>query len=775
MMRVLVANLILFFTGYYSYAQNSYTLSGTVVDSKIKPISFGDAFILSSKDSILIKYSNISDGKFSFDPIKKGEYILKISCLGFVKEFRAVILDEDKNLPIVLKESEVLMREVKVSGSKKIFTLKGGNIKVNIENSIFTSIPNPVDLLSKLPTIQVNPANELISVIGKGEALIYIDNQKASIDELKSLSVNDIKNVEIINNPSAKYEAEGRAVILITRKINKKEGLKIDLTQTSSFKTFYNSRTGISLSYKRKRVELKSSFQYNNLNLWESNGNSFLIGNKNIQSDYIVKSIGRRRQYILGAGAYFQINEDDYFSLNVNARFQNEPFTIKTNSSLRQNTSETEVVTTNLNESPRVFLNSNFNYNKRLKKINGQLFFGGQYSKYNRELNSNIWNNYDHTQTVLSQDRAQKYSIDVWSGRVDFEKVFKGELKWEAGANITRADANAILKIQNYPQSNSISDYDYLEGNYAVYTQLTRKLEKASWSAGLRIENTQVEGGFKNAGALLVDKNYTQLFPKANVDIPIDSTKTLTLGYARSIKRPNYSSASQIITYINPFFEWANNINLNPSISDEISATLQYKENSLQLTYYRQKDPVYYGIEYNDQENKLKMINKNFDLESGIYLSITLPFKYKIWNSTNVLSTTVNRIKDPSAILNKSKPYFYIYSNNQFKLPKDYAFVISGWGLSKRYEGIFERSALITVDLGVSKTFYKKLNCTLNFNDIFKSLNAEEKFTINNIKSNGIYYEDVREFSISLKYSLGIIKDSKYKSKEVNENADRIK
>jgi hypothetical protein len=195
----------------------------------------------------------------------------------------------------------------------------------------------------------------------------------------------------------------------------------------------------------------------------------------------------------------------------------------------------------------------------------------------------------------------------------------------------------------------------------------------------------------------------------------------------------------------------------------------------LQLTYYRQKDPVYYGIEYNDQENKLKMINKNFELESGIYLSITLPFKYKIWNSTNVLSTTVNRIKDPSAILNKSKPYFYVYSNNQFKLPKDYAFVISGWGLSKRYEGIFERSALFAVDLGVSKTFYKKLNCTLNFNDIFKSLNAEEKFTINNIKSNGIYYEDVREFSISLKYSFGIIKDSKYKSKEVNENADRIK
>jgi hypothetical protein len=189
MMRVLELSLILFFTSYCGYAQNSYTLTGTVVDSKMKPISFGDAFILSAKDSALVKYANISDGKFSFDPIKNGEYILEISCLGFVKEFRTVILDEDKNLPIVLKESEVIMREVRVFGSKKIFTLKGGNIKVNIENSIFTAIPNPIDLLSKLPTIQVNPANELVSVIGKGEALLYIDNQKASIDELKSLSV----------------------------------------------------------------------------------------------------------------------------------------------------------------------------------------------------------------------------------------------------------------------------------------------------------------------------------------------------------------------------------------------------------------------------------------------------------------------------------------------------------------------------------------------------------------------------------------------------------
>jgi hypothetical protein len=127
------------------------------------------------------------------------------------------------------------------------------------------------------------------------------------------------------------------------------------------------------------------------------------------------------------------------------------------------------------------------------------------------------------------------------------------------------------------------------------------------------------------------------------------------------------------------------------------------------------------------------------------------------------------------AIINRVKPYVYLYSNNQFKLPAGYTIMISGWGVTKREEGIFERNAMYAVDTAVSKTFFKKLSATLSFNSLLSTQQAKETFTINSIVSQGIYFADVREISLGLKYAFGNIKDSKYKNKEVDENMNRIK
>ena len=116
---------------------------------------------------------------------------------------------------------------VVIEKEEKAITNKNGNTIIDVANSIFRTQPNTLDLLSKLPKIQLSADRESISIIGKGSPLLYIDNQKVSINELNTLDVSDIKTIEIINNPSSKYEANGRAVILITRKFSKKEGYKI--------------------------------------------------------------------------------------------------------------------------------------------------------------------------------------------------------------------------------------------------------------------------------------------------------------------------------------------------------------------------------------------------------------------------------------------------------------------------------------------------------------------------------------------------------------------
>ena len=572
--------LLLLFVSSVAFGQ-TVILSGKIVDANKQPISFGDAFLLSKKDSTLIKYAPVKAEGFVFDAVQKGDYILKISCLGFDEKLEPVFLLADKNLTIALNGTIATLKEVTVKSSKKTFTNINGNTKVNIENSPFASIPNPIELLSKLPAIQVAPSGESVSIIGKGEPLIYIENQRVSIADLNALSVNDIKTIEIINNPSSKYEANGRAVILITRKSNKKEGLKVDLAETISVRKYVTNRAVADVNLKKKKLELKTNFQYNQIKNWEGNAYDFRINNQNIQSSYDVTAVTTRPQFIIGTGAYYEIDSVNNISINTTIRPQSETFPINTNSYLKNSIVDDHVLTNSLNKSSKLFTTTNLNYNRNFKKLEAQLFVGAQYSTLNQTLESNIFDNYNNTQFNLSQERKQNNKVDVFTARADVEKTFNNKMKLETGVNFSAPTSTSLVNIEKYnPVSNTSSNYQYNEKDYAAYTQLSGSIKKVDYSVGVRVETTDVKGKFRDSASFLVDKNNTQLFPKINIDVPIDSLLTLNLNYAKTIDRPNFSSISEVTTYINPYFEWSNNTHISPSVTNEISATLQHKEKS---------------------------------------------------------------------------------------------------------------------------------------------------------------------------------------------------
>lgn len=747
-------------------------IAGKIIDTNKQIITSGDAFLLSKIDSTIIKYTPIVEGNFSFDPVKKGEYFLKISCLGYKEKIETISFTETIFLTIILSESATSLQGVTVKSSRKIFT--NGNTKINIENSVFSAIANPVELLAKLPAIQVSQSGETINVIGKGEPLIYIENQRITITDLNALAVNDIKTIEIINNPSSKYEAQGRTVILITRKSNKREGLKVDLSETAMIRKYFTNRTGVELSLKNKKVEIKANLQYNQIKNWESNAYDFGIINQNIQSNYSLVSITTRPQFIFGTEIFYQINDDSYFSVNTSLRQQNESFPIFTNSYLKEGAIENRVTTSNLNKYDRVYSTSTVSYNKKFKRLNGQLFLGCQYSAYKKELKSNISNNYNNTIDTLSQNRFQKNKISVFTARVDFEKNFKNNIKLEIGVNISTPRSNPILNIANYnPVSYTFSNYNYKEETYAAYLQLSGQLKKINYSVGVRLESNQVQGKFMDSTSFLVDKKNTQLFPKLSINIPIDSSKSISFNYGRTISRPDFSTVSQLVVYINPYFEWASNINILPTITDEIAANFQYKDYSIGLNYSRQDGPVFADFIYNTATSILRRMDRNYKLRTELNINLTVPLKYKLWSSTNSLTSGIIKVEDPSAIIRNPTPYLYAYSNHQFKLPKDFTLSFTAWGLTKRNVGAFERNALFSFDTSLSKSFYKTLNCTLSFNNIFKTLADKESFTINNIASNGVYY-DTRDVSLLIKYSFGKIKNSTFKNKAVDENTNRI-
>ena len=668
------------------------------------------------------------------------------------------------------------LNEVVVNQSKKTFTNTNGTIKVDVANSIFSSIPNAVELLAKLPTVQVSVDRESITVVGKGSPLIYIDNQKVGLNDLNTLAVADIKTIEIIQNPSSKYEAEGRSVILITRKFSKKDSFKTEISEVASFKKNYNNYLGFNSSFKKSRLELKANFNYNRLNPWESHSIDYQIPSAEIASKYDVTAETKRKQYVFGGGLFYKINEDDYFSVNVSGKLQSDTYPINTTTDNKNKDVINNVVTYSDNSGRKNFVNSFLNYQKKIKSIDAQVFTGLQYSNFDQTSLSNVQDNFNNTEFELSQNRDQRFKVNVFFGRLDLEKKFKNEMKLEAGGLYSSANSKSDFDIFYYQNNkNEISRYDFSEQNLAGYSQLSGKIKKIDFSVGFRVENTNVDGKFKSDLEPLVDKNYTKFFPKAEFTFPIDSVKSISINYAKSISRPNYSSLSQGATYINPYFLYARNIFLDPTIIDEISTTFQYHDKSVRFSYTKSKDPVYSSFSFDDQTNIMTFKDINFDKSSAFTVDFTLPFTYKFWTTTNSLIFILERIEDHTAQFRTSKPYSYFSSNNEFKLPKEYALVLNFWGLTKQYTGVFETSPRFVVDLAASKTFLKKWKCTLSWNNVFRNNIQSEQFTINNVNSKARYVVDNNEFSIAIRYSFGKIGTTEFKEKNIDENENRIR
>lgn len=757
-------------------AQQQYEITGSVTDENNISVQAGNVILTLEKGAQLMKYALITEGSFILNSIPSGSYIFTIESLGYETFSQTIDLQKDVILNIILKEEITNLDEVVVNAPTETIIQKNGNLKINIENSIFKSFPKTLDILSKLPKIQVSPDRESISIIGEGSPLIYLDNQKITVNELNSIPIDAIKEIEIINNPSAKYEASGNTVILIKRKKNYADGLKTSLSEIASLKRSFSNYISVNSSLKRNKLELKANLGYNQLSLWESNASNFNLIEEDITTNYNVVATWPRLQVKAGVGAFYQFNEDDYISINTNLTILRDKTSIITKTYLREQTTQTNILSSSDNKGIRDFFTSNLNFNKKLKPIDGNLFFGIQYSTHKRDLKSNVFNNINDTYFEFSQKRDQKNRIHSIASRIDFEKFFKNNMKLEIGGSVSIANTNSFSNFEIEELENpEISNYNYSENNYASYTQLSGAFYKIDYYAGLRMENTYLKGGFEDNNTLLIDKNQTRFYPKIGLVFPLDSTKTISINYSKTITRPNYSQANSLTTFINPFFEFSNNINLVSTTRQNISINFQRKKSAIKLSYYNRKNPIYYSISYNDQLNRATMSPTNFKKESGYLIEFNTPFKYKFWNSNNFVTSGIIKIEDPNALLKKSSPYLYYYSNNDFSISKNTSLNLNFWGVTKRNEGVFERKSLFIVGFSASKTIYEKLNITLHFNDIFRGMNFDEKYNINQINSQTIYYVDAREVSLSMKYSFGNITQTSYKNKNVDENLNRIK
>jgi len=756
--------------------QEQISLKGKVLDGNKVPVDIGDVLLLVPETRELVSYTTLVQGNFAFKEVPKGEYLLEISALGYTTFSNEYALHGSLEVVIQLEEETTDLENVEVVASKNPITNTNGNFKIDVQNPVFSAMVDPLEVLMKLPNVQVSPNRESISVLMKGTPLIYLGNQRISFGEFAALSVDSIESIELINNPSPKYEAEGRAVILIQLRKNNDKGTTVTLGETLSFRQNTNNYISTNGNHSNGKWNLRGNLNYNTIGQWESNTFAFVIPAENIRSDYLVLIPDNKRMQInSGLGFYYPINTNDYISLNTIFRRQTDDAGFETNTVLQSGGETNEITSETENDNRRDYFSANFNFNKRLTE-NLNLFTGIQYSSFDQKLLTDIANDYNDEGLVLDQTRNQDYKIESLAARLDFEQVISDNVQLDFGASWNEAMADAFSQITQYESLNEdVAGYDYKESLYAMYANTTSSFgEKFKVNLGARVEYNQVEGQLEKDLKPLIERENTRIFPKVGLNFTLDSTKTLSLNYSRNINRPNFSQTSSVRVFISPFLEAGNNVDLIPAITNEISTNFQIGNTSIFGGIYTNKNPRYFMIGYQENDTVALLAENNLEEESGYYVGLTVPFSHKIWSSTNSVSMTYNKIKDSSAVFTKAKPYLYVYTNQQLRIAKDTLVSLGGYALTQRKEGIIERNEMVVLNASVTTILFKKLQCALRFNDITKAMNYDESYSINGVEAHGTYYADGREMAVALKYSFGGTVSNTFKNKDVDENLDRI-
>ncbi|SDF91200.1 outer membrane beta-barrel family protein [Epilithonimonas hungarica] len=765
----------LIFISTFIFAQQNLKINGKIINSDKEKNTFPIVVYLLDNENQLLKTTIAQDSKFEFDQLKSGNYHLQLSSDETIQNEKPFYLEKNLELSIAFEPKSQKIDEVTITAKKKIFKVENGNITLDVANSPLNTLPTSTELLSKLPFVMVDANGEGLSFVGKGTPLLYVDNQRVDFATLSSISVDDIKSVEVIRNPSVKYESEGKAVIKVNLKKSRKDGSQLSVSETATFQKRFSNYLSANFQQKKNKTEWKLNVSYNQINHWESNGFDYSVPSKNISSNYVIKSITKRPQTIFGASLYQELNDDgDYITMSVNSNFRPDKGDNNTNTFYSENGNSAFIKTLNQQDSKRATINSIFNYKKKLTDWNAEILTGFQFKRENKNVNYQFFNDTNNSGYEFNQFRVQQYSGNVYSGRVDIEKKLSENYSLKLGGSYTKAETKNDNKTTYQNNQNpEFYLYQFKEANLAGYTNLAFNADKWNINGGLRTESTNAEGFDRIENQTKIKRYYLDWFPNAEISFKQNDNYDYTLNFRKSISRPNYGDLSSGGLYGSPYVEYQGNPDLVPTYTNTISFSANLKKISVNASAYKSKNPLGYTLIYDDEKNISKFTAVNFDKEMGVSLGIDSLFQGKKWTSQNSLSVNYDKIEDSLAVLKKSTPYVYFSTNNTVNVWKYLSILLDGSYITKRVEGLYENNAMCLVNLGMTSSI-SDFDFTVRYNDVFNQMNYIQKMSYNKMNSTGTFFGNTPTISFAAKYNFGKLKKSNYKENAVNETSNRL-
>lgn len=757
------------------WASAQVQLKGNVKNNQ-EPIGWANVILSNAEGKTVTGNLTKEDGSFELK-VKTGAYKLKISFVGYEALEKELLIAQDTDLGVLqLKAQGNNLNEVVVVAKKKMIEYKADRLVFNVEQSVMATGGNAINAIGSAPGVMVLNGN--ISLLGKGSARVMINGRMLDltgqdlINYLNSISSSDIKSIEVINNPPAKYEASGDGGLI---NIILKKGMANAWKNTSNLAYDQNTYSFFSLN---------NSFFYNKNKVKFSFNAGGRLGNIKTREDldtfypkgvWELKSEGKAKQDNVTAGFAldYDLSPKTTIGLQYLGNFNNPDRADLTKIGVNNTDHHLESVL--VNTAANDLNNKGNTYNAHLVStldtLNRKISVDLDYFTYGAKIDNNFVTqtflpNGEFLNTNQSARNIANQNINNFGLKIDMDHPLKF-INLSYGARLSLVNSKADIKYYNTISGgeafdpNRSNEFDYKESNQALYINGTKQLNaKLSLQLGLRVENTQTDG-FSATINQKNTNNYLKLFPTVYLSYQKSESHNFAFSYGRRIKRPSFANLNPFRSYINSTSYSEGNPFLQPSFNDNFEFTHVYKGNLRTNVFFNVTNDGF-GVIFSSDPNTNTQVISRQNYFKEYYYGIGENYSVNVgtwWQSQNMVYLLGSKTNFTNAInaSPKNGVQLYLSTNNTFALGQTTKLQADFFFTSKVKRGLYEVGNIYGLNIGIRQDMIKdKLQLSLLANDVFNTAYLKNYTSIvNGVKQ--VYSENnsSRFVRLSLTYNFG--------------------
>ena len=718
----------------------SFTLSGNIVDESNRPVAYSNILLLQSQDSTIVSGTTSDDnGKFIFNNVAPNNYILKASFIGYIDNYSSIIISQDTQTPtIILEESIEALSEIELVYKKPTLKREVDRLVFNVENTALSE-GNLMEVLRNTPSVIV--MDDAITVKGS-QPIVYINDKKVHISSseivelLQGTSASNIKSVEVITNPPARYDAESGVVLNIVMAKNVISGYNGSIFSNVTQGVFPRANYGITNYFKGEKVAFFANYSYNREKIDRVDRET--INFLNTQYWNTDEDINKWTEtHNININFDWDINKNSILSLSVNSLFL--PYY------KRVTNSKTEVLPINPDDVAHFFFDNVSRDKKQNTGFdldfahryddNSKLSFNTHYTNYDYRRKQSVSTDYFLGNSTFDSNNTFKTRADqgteIFTSQADYYLPINDSSTFEIGAKFSDVTTNSVIKhydiINNLPVKDPAKNdvFDYNEKVFAGYISFDKSWEKWSLSTGIRAEQTNIEARSQSVNENN-NQNYLEWFPTLNLGYRTSEKLNIYANYKRSLQRPNYSNINPFRYYLNDNAYVTGNPELKPIFTNQYKLGLSINNIFVIETYYKKyKNNIFQIPIQNNNSNTIaySSVNINYTEEIGFDIEAYVDVNDK-WSM--YVGSSFYNYKDNATLFNevisKSTWSNYTIFSNDFSFLKDNSLVanLALTYMHKNVQGLQVVDSRLASDVSIRKTLFKgKGSLSLLISDLF--------------------------------------------------------